>query len=60
MVVVDNMSKINLLGTKMAFSELEILFFGSEKLEASMFIRSNILCHLAHDVKKNITDSGKL
>ena len=47
------MSKINLLriGTGL---------FGTEKLEVSMFIRSDIQCHLAHDVKKNITDLGKL
>ena len=50
MVLVDNMSKINLLRTKMA------LFLFTEKLEVdlSMFIRSDISCHLAHDVKKSI------
>ena len=34
--------------------------FGTEKLNVSMFIRLDFLCHLVHDVKKNIADSGKL
>ena len=27
-----------------------------ENLEVGMFIRLDVLCHLAHDVKKYITD----
>ena len=32
----------------------------TENRWVSMFISSDLLCHLAQDVKKHITDSGKL
>ena len=48
----DNMSKINLLRTKMADFQSEGENVRTENLEVSMFIRLDVLCHLAHDVKK--------